>query len=124
MHSLFQLQTLEFEETIQPDTEKKVELLRATIPAPVLAHYDRLGARGKKGVAILRNQSCTACHMHVPIGVVLDLKRGEDVCLCGCCGRYLYLPEETAPVARVPLAKKAAKAGSVKADRKELALAL
>jgi len=37
--------------------------------------------------------------MSVPVGVVLSLKRGTDVCLCGNCGRYLYLPEEPAPAA-------------------------
>jgi hypothetical protein len=26
--------------------------------------------------------------------VALNLKRGTDVCLCGNCGRYLYLPKE------------------------------
>lgn len=104
MRNLFELQTLEFETNLQPDTEKRVAELRAKIPPAILGHYDRLGARGKKGVAILRHQVCTACHMNVPVGVILDLKRGEDVRLCGCCGRYLYLPEEPS----APLVKKMA----------------
>ena len=99
MRNLFELQALEFEETVKPNTEELVKELRAQIPAPVLAHYQRLCDSGKKGVALLRNQNCTACHMSVPVGVVLSLKRGTDVCLCGNCGRYLYLPEEPAPAA-------------------------
>jgi predicted nucleic acid-binding Zn-ribbon protein len=88
MQNLFELQSLEFETPLQPDSERRITGLRAKIPNPVLSHYDRLADKGKKGVAILRNQVCTGCHMNVPVGVALDLKRGEDVCLCANCGRY------------------------------------
>ncbi len=97
MKHLFELQSFEFEATIRPETEKRVAALRAKIPAPILAHYDRLADQGKKGVALLRNQTCSGCHMRVPLGVVLDLKHGHDVVLCDHCRRYLYLREE-APV--------------------------
>jgi predicted nucleic acid-binding Zn-ribbon protein len=99
MRNLFELQALEFEETVKPNTEELIKELRAKVPAPVLAHYQRLCDSGKKGVALLKNHTCAACHMSVPVGVVLSLKRGTDVCLCGNCGRYLYLPEEPAPAA-------------------------
>ena len=91
---LLKLQSLEFDEHVGPDMEKRIAELRAKIPAPILGHYDRLVARGKKGVAIIRNQVCTGCHMQVPRGVVLTLMHGEDVQLCGNCGRYLHLPEQ------------------------------
>ena len=97
MQNLFELQTLEFEETIQPNAEEAIARLRAKIPKPILGHYDRLGDRGKKGVALLNQHTCSACHMNVPIGLILDLKRGKDVCLCGNCGRYLHLPDEKVP---------------------------
>ena len=96
MKLLFELQTLEFEKTIQPDAEARIVELRAAIPGPVLAHYDRLADKGKKGVAVLRNQTCSGCHMRVPLAVVLNLKHGDDVCLCDHCRRYLYL-RETSP---------------------------
>lgn len=96
LRNLFELQSLEFEETIQHDTEARIADLRARIPKPILSHYDRLGARGKKGVALLRNQTCTGCHMRVPLGVVFELKHGEDLRLCDNCQRYLYLRETTA----------------------------
>jgi len=92
--NLLKLQSLEFDEQVEADTEKRIAELRAKIPVPVLGHYDRLMARGKKGVAAVRNQVCTACHMHVPRGVVLTLMHGDDVQLCENCGRYLYLPEQ------------------------------
>lgn len=96
MKNLFELQTLEFDETIRPETEERIAELRAKIPAPILAHYDRLGDQGKKGLAVLRNQTCSGCHMRVPLSVVMDLKHAQDVCLCDNCRRYLYLPDSPA----------------------------
>jgi hypothetical protein len=95
MKYLFELQTLEFATTIHPDTADRIAELRAKVPAPILAHYDRLGDQGKKGVAVLRNQTCTGCHIRVTTAVLLELKHAQDVCLCDNCRRYLYLPEET-----------------------------
>jgi predicted nucleic acid-binding Zn-ribbon protein len=102
MKSLFELQMLEFDTTVRPASEARIVELRALIPAPILAHYDRLADKGKKGVALLRNQTCSGCHMRVPLGVVLDLKHGEDVCLCDNCRRYLYLREEDSVAAGNP----------------------
>ena len=94
INHLLKLQSLEFDEQVDPDMEKQIAELRAKIPAPILGHYDRLVSRGKKGVALIRNQVCTGCHMQVPRGVVLTLMHGEDVQLCENCGRYLYLSEQ------------------------------
>src|ERR1035437_3171136 len=94
---LLQLQSLEINGKATPAQAKQTAELRAKIPPPILAHYDRLVARGKKGVALIRNQSsCSACHISVPRGVVLTLMHNTDVQLCGSCGRYLYLPEPAA----------------------------
>jgi|SRR5450756_1309313 len=101
IRTLFKLQTLEFDEPILAKTREQIAELRAKIPPSVLSHYDRLRSSGKKGVAILRHQVCTGCHLQVPLQVVLGLKHGEELRLCENCRRYLYLEEE-APV--VPLA--------------------
>ena len=95
IENLLKLQTLEFGETTDAGMEKRIAELRAKIPAQILAHYDRLVARGKKGVAAVRNEVCTGCHMHVPRAVTLTLMHGDDIQLCECCGRYLYLVEPT-----------------------------
>lgn len=116
---LIELQSLEFEETIHPDIEDRIAKLRAKIPKPILDHYDRLGDRGKKGVAPLRNQICTGCHIGVPVAVVMNLKHAEDVCMCENCGRYLYLPEIVTEAGGGASKKTAAKSG-----RKQLAHAL
>jgi predicted nucleic acid-binding Zn-ribbon protein len=120
IENMFELQSLEFEETVQPNTEERMAALRAKIPKLILDHYDRMGDRGKKGVALVRHQTCSACHMGVPLGQMLNLRKAADVCLCGSCGRYLYLREETTPVSSAVPAKKTA----AKSSRKQLAHAL
>jgi predicted nucleic acid-binding Zn-ribbon protein len=113
LQNLLKLQALDFGETKVKNAEAQGAELRGTIPPPIISHYDRLRVRGKKGVAVVRNQVCTGCHMHVPIGQITMLMRGEDIQLCESCGRYLYLPdpaeaeflnkvEATKPVAKAP----------------------
>lgn len=98
--NLFKLQTFDFEESGGSLSEAQRTELRNSIPQPILGHYDRLVARGKKGVAIVRNQVCTGCHMRLPIGTINTLMQHQDIQLCDSCGRYLYLPE--APEAPAP----------------------
>jgi hypothetical protein len=43
--------------------------------------------------------------MQVPLGVVMTLKRGQDIQLCENCGRYLYLPDATKAEGPKPTAK-------------------
>jgi predicted nucleic acid-binding Zn-ribbon protein len=119
MRNLFELQSLEFDETIQSDTEARIADLREKILKPILSHYDRLGDKGKKGVALLHHQTCSGCHMRVPLGVVMDLKHGEEVCLCDNCQCYLYLPEDGAEDSDLASEKPAARR-----SRKQLAHAL
>jgi len=103
MQTLLRLQSFDFGESEDNDSEKVIAELRGKVPAPVLGHYDRLVARGKKGLAAVRNQVCTGCHMRVPMAVVMTLMRDHDIQLCDTCGRYLYLPAEAeAPVQNPP----------------------
>jgi predicted nucleic acid-binding Zn-ribbon protein len=123
---LLKLQALEFGETTEKNVEAQAAELRAKLPLPIVGHYDRLRVRGKKGVATVRNQVCSGCHMRVPIGQITELMRGEDIQLCETCGRYLHLPDpaETDLQAQPPAAKPAAKAVKVPAKpRKRRALA-
>ena len=95
LQSLIKLQSLEFGEIKEKSAEATIAELRDRIPAQILAHYDRLVAKGKKGVAAVRNQVCTGCHMRVPIGVVTTLMHDTDIQICESCGRYLYLSDST-----------------------------
>jgi predicted nucleic acid-binding Zn-ribbon protein len=123
LQNLLKLQALEFDETAGKKAEAQAAELRSNIPQPIMGHYDRLRVRGKKGVAVVRNQVCTGCHMHVPIGQINVLMRGEDIQLCESCGRYLYLPDaaETEFLARIEAAKPAAKAPAKPRKRRAVA---
>jgi hypothetical protein len=112
IQNLLKLQTIEFGS--EKKSDKHIAELRAIIPEPILGHYDRLRVREKKGVALVRNQVCTGCHMRLPIGVIATLMQDRDIQLCDSCGRYLYLELQTAPVEVVvpvkPVKKRKAKA--------------
>ncbi len=102
MSKLLKLQALEFDRTPSADEETQMAELRAGVPEPILGHYNRLIARGKKGVAVIRNQVCSGCQMRLPIGTINTLKRNEDIQLCDSCGRYLYLPDAAEESAAAP----------------------
>jgi predicted nucleic acid-binding Zn-ribbon protein len=123
LEDLLKLQSLEFGETGGKQTEAQATELRAKIPQPIFAHYDRLRVRGKKGVAVVRNQVCTGCHMHIPIGQINVLMRGEDIQLCESCGRYLYLPDpaEAEVLSQVEPAKPATKPAAKPRKRRAVA---
>jgi len=118
LQNLLKLQSIEFEETTEKLAGATVEELRGKIPPQILAHYDRLVARGKKGVTAIRGENCSSCHLRVPLGAIMTLKHGEDIQLCENCGRYLYLPDaaeqETAPPA--PPVKRAKKTRATKRE--------
>src|SRR5690242_21018205 len=93
MTNLLKLQTVDVEERGDDVSDAQRAELRNSTPQPILAHYDRFVVRGEKGVAVVRNQVCTGCHMRLPIGTINTLMQGNDVRLCDMCGRYLYLPD-------------------------------
>ncbi len=125
--NLLKLQALEFNETNEKDVEAQMAELRGRIPPQILGHYDRLVARGKKGVAVVRNQVCTGCHMRLPIGTINTLMQGQDIQLCDTCGRYLYLPDPAESqfvenlAAAKPAGKSAAKPATKPRKRKAVA---
>jgi len=81
----------------------EAEIIRADVMPVVLGHYDRLVARGKKAVALVRHGVCTGCQMQLPSGLHAKLLRDDDVCVCENCARYLKLaPVEPAPAEAKP----------------------
>jgi hypothetical protein len=126
LQDLLTLQALDFGENTDKNAEARATELRGKIPQPFIGHYERLRVRGKKGVAAVRNQVCTGCHMHVPIGQITVLMRGEDIQLCESCGRYLYLPapEELEAAAQAESPKSKKKAPPKPRKRRAMAAAL
>ena len=95
MGQLFVLQKLQFDACSRTsESQAQIEKLRETVPTPIVAHYDRLVLRGKKGVAIARNGVCSECHLRIPIGKLASLFYTNEIHQCDNCGRYLYLPED------------------------------
>ena len=121
VQNLLKLQTLEFSDHQDEKTAAQMTELRAAVPTPILGHYDRLRARDKKGVAVVRNQTCTGCHMRIPIGQITILMRDEDLQLCESCGRYLYLAPEAPAPAPAPVAAAPAKPAPKPRKRKAAA---
>lgn len=97
IENLLKLQTLESLGIAGNEKQKHLAELRARIPTPILAHYDRLVVRGKKVVAVIRNQVCSGCHVQVPRNTELILMHGTDIQICESCGCYLCLPEHISP---------------------------
>ena len=75
--------------------------VRKKVPVQVLEMYDRLRARGKKGVADVRRGVCAQCHMQVAVGLLALLRREDNLHRCENCGAYLRLNEET-PALEMP----------------------
>ncbi len=66
--------------------------LREKVPAVVLAHFDRLIAQKRKGVAEVHHGVCSACHLRLPVSVAVPNAGHEDLELCENCGAYLAFP--------------------------------
>lgn len=78
------------------DSEALIESLRASIPLQVLLQHDRLRARGRQSVAEARHGVCSGCHMSLPSGTMLEVKRVTALAKCDYCGRFLFLAGEEA----------------------------
>lgn len=122
LQNLLKLQVIDFADRPEKDSEAAAAELRNLIPPQILGHYDRLVARGKKGVAIVRNQVCTGCHMRLPIGTINTLMQGQDIQLCDSCGRYLALEEQPAAAAQPEKPAEAPAKPARKPRKKKVAL--
>jgi hypothetical protein len=99
VENLYALQQLQLPTApASPARDAEIWKLREGIPLQILAHFDRLIAQGRKGVALVRNGVCRECHIRVPSGTAASLVQPKDLYLCENCGRYLLLPlDEIAP---------------------------
>lgn len=68
----------------------KARALRVKISTDMLAHYDQLKARGKRGVAPVVNGTCQACHLRLSSSAAARLRDKSQIHLCENCGCYIY----------------------------------
>jgi hypothetical protein len=80
----------------------QAQALRAEIPAELLAHYDRLKARRKKGIAPVIDGTCQSCYLHLSTSAAARLRDKDDVDLCENCGCYIYPLRAAEPSAVAP----------------------
>jgi hypothetical protein len=85
--------------------EAEILQRRGQVPATILAHFDRLIVRGKKGVALVRNGVCSECHLRITSGTLQSLTHTSEVHICDNCGRYLFLEDLPATAANASPAK-------------------
>jgi hypothetical protein len=84
--------------TLGPRTARRAELdLSVTAERPkvapfILAHHDRIRARGRCSTAPVRDWICRSCFISLPIGIRTKLSHRDDICVCENCGAYIYLP--------------------------------
>lgn len=77
------------------DLPEKIEAVRNLLPTSILSYHDALRARGRVSVAPVRNNVCSSCHLVVPRGTALELRRSHnELTVCNNCGVFIYLPEE------------------------------
>jgi hypothetical protein len=65
---------------------------RPKVPAFILAHHDRIRARGRPSTVQVRDWICRGCFISVPIGLRTKLANHDDICVCENCGSYIYMP--------------------------------
>ncbi len=118
---LYRLQQLEMGDGIaSPENAAEIKRLRELIPPQIQGHYDRLRARGKKGVSMVRGGVCTECHMKLASGLNAECLRAEDIMICDSCSRYLLadkeepIPQATPVVEEKPATPKKPRAKRVK----------
>jgi hypothetical protein len=88
---------------VSAENTRLIEQLRATVPAPVLAHFLRLVAQGRRGVAVVDHGVCTECHLRLPASLAAVIGDSTDLHVCEQCGSFLVATKSTtaapAPVA-------------------------
>jgi predicted nucleic acid-binding Zn-ribbon protein len=106
MEHLLKLQELQLREE-PPTTEEEARSaeLSGGVPKPILDHFDRLLAQGKKGVATVQHGCCGECHVKICSGSMAALAHGTDIQICGNCGRYLFWTAPK-PAAETSMAEK------------------
>jgi len=86
---------------MSPEHAARAAELRAALPPPVLAHYNRLVVNGTKPFAEVRRGICGGCHLKLAAWI-RQATASDELHLCEHCGAFLvFVPEEPARPAAV-----------------------
>lgn len=101
LRALIDLNRLEDElRALGPRSQRKEALAaqisdeRTKVPPFILAHHDRVRARGRMSTVPVKDWVCRSCFISVPSGLRTKLASRDDICVCENCGAYIYLPNE------------------------------
>ncbi len=65
--------------------------IAATIKKSLLMKYERVRAhRNNIGIALVKDEVCHACYMHIPPQLYVDVKKDKAIYACPHCQRILY----------------------------------
>ncbi len=102
MSKLLEAQKTLLQNPASADNATLIEQLRSEIPAPVLAHYLRLVAQGRRGVAVVNHGVCSQCHIRLPASLNAALANTEELHVCEQCGSFLVSGDSPVTVATPP----------------------
>ncbi|OGP24564.1 MAG: hypothetical protein A2X93_00225 [Deltaproteobacteria bacterium GWC2_56_8] len=70
--------------------------LKANVRPEVFRKYEMIRSRrGGLGLALVKNETCQGCYIHIPPQVYIQLKRGTDELMtCPHCHRILYVESQ------------------------------
>ncbi|PKN77567.1 MAG: hypothetical protein CVU51_16570 [Deltaproteobacteria bacterium HGW-Deltaproteobacteria-1] len=75
-------------------TEKRT-VLQKSIPADLLAQYERVKKRNNGiGVIAVWKAVCNGCHMNIPPQLYNELQRSNDLLSCPNCNRIMYFQNQ------------------------------
>jgi predicted nucleic acid-binding Zn-ribbon protein len=81
------------------EASEKLKAAEAQVPEKVRQWYSRtVASMGPDAMAVVKNRSCAACSTEITAQSYNELLQ-EQFVACKSCGRILYLPETTQPVA-------------------------
>ena len=84
-------------DTSEAGRRRAREEVTATLPADLLAEYDRRRARGGTGAALLRERRCGACRLELDRTALAALRAApaDEVVHCEECGTVLVRTPES-----------------------------
>ncbi|MBI2412022.1 MAG: hypothetical protein HYV24_02280 [Deltaproteobacteria bacterium] len=85
----------EWKEALGKKEEEKTAL-KAHVRPEIFRKYETIRSRrGGLGLALIKNETCQGCYIHIPPQVYIQLKRGtEELMTCPHCHRILYVESQ------------------------------